>query len=342
MARYHVPLAFVCDLKTREVAIRGLDGYAHRYDDLVDADLEERAEPEAPQVSPSVKRLFERQRRSKAAVYKTKAWFDQRATRVNGSEAACVLGKNKYEKVRRFWQKKTGQIPRDHGVSQYMVQWGNRHEAEAMQVYAVLTRTRYLLDNTGSVVHPEHDFIAATPDFVTLDGVLVEIKCPRTRKIEHTAPELYYPQLQVQLAVCGLTTCHFVQYKPPTLEAAGELDVLVIKFDPLWFAQIVEPCRDFSNAIKAFYAALGLEPGADTRGCKPIDVLRAEAPLLPKLLRNAEWCEQFLSGYEEVRPTDALAGPDAEAAEELESPDKDDGAVCFRVCVQSDVSVYAN
>lgn len=360
MTRYHVPLTYVCDLKTRDLVLRGVDKYIHTIPETktetgtgTKTETEtgtgtevERIEPElAPGVvlAPDVVEIYERQRRSKAAGYKTEEWFRDRATRVNGSECATVLGKNKYEKVKRLWQKKTGQIPRDYGVNKYMVSWGSRLEDEAMQVYAVLTRTHYVTNNTGSVVHPEHDFLGATPDFIIVNGVLVEIKCPRTRKITHSVPRHYYPQLQMQLAVTGLKVCHFVQYKPPTLLEPGQLDIKVVEYDPLWFSQVVGPCKDFSDAIKTFYAKIGREPGTDTRDVRGIDVLRAETPLLPLLQRNAEWCEQFLADPEdEPGPEERTTGPEL-LVDETSSDSVDTGDyVSFRMFVESDVPVFAN
>ena len=52
----------------------------------------------------------------------------------------------------------------------------------------------------------------ASPDGITDIGIMVEIKCPYSRKIkENFIPEKYYYQIQGQLAVCELNECDYIE-----------------------------------------------------------------------------------------------------------------------------------
>lgn len=52
----------------------------------------------------------------------------------------------------------------------------------------------------------------ASPDGISELGIMIEIKCPYSRKIKKDViPEKYYYQIQGQLAVCELEECDYVE-----------------------------------------------------------------------------------------------------------------------------------
>jgi hypothetical protein len=66
----------------------------------------------------------------------------------------------------------------------------------------------------GLVQHPKYPFLGGSADGVTEDGILLEIKCPLTRKIEDKVPKHYLPQIQLLLEILDFENCDFVQYRP--------------------------------------------------------------------------------------------------------------------------------
>lgn len=88
-------------------------------------------------------------------------------------------------------------------------QWGQRFEPVVTDFYAKKYGTKVL--EFGLIAHPNLNFIAASPDGITPDGVMIEIKCPYRRKITGIPPFYYYIQCQLQLEVCDLDVCHFVE-----------------------------------------------------------------------------------------------------------------------------------
>jgi hypothetical protein len=55
--------------------------------------------------------------------------------------------------------------------------------------------------------------LGASPDGISEDGVMLEIKCPVSRKITGIPPRYYWCQVQGQLEVCELDRCDFLECK---------------------------------------------------------------------------------------------------------------------------------
>ena len=55
--------------------------------------------------------------------------------------------------------------------------------------------------------------MGASPDGITKDGIMLEIKCPYTRVMNGTVPPQYWAQVQGQLEVCGLDMCDYLECK---------------------------------------------------------------------------------------------------------------------------------
>jgi len=63
----------------------------------------------------------------------------------------------------------------------------------------------------GCIPHPRVDWLAASPDGITEDGVMVEIKCPYSRTPKGIPSLTYYTQIQAQLEVCDFEICDFME-----------------------------------------------------------------------------------------------------------------------------------
>jgi hypothetical protein len=100
--------------------------------------------------------------------------------------------------------------------------------------------------------------------------MLIEIKCPLTRKIEDKVPKHYLPQIQLLLEILDFEDCDFIQYRPackahvptkgPWTEAGlppvhAEVDqpeifmVTRVKRDREWFAKHLETMQKFWNGV---------------------------------------------------------------------------------------------
>ena len=95
--------------------------------------------------------------------------------------------------------------------SNIFFEWGNLFEPVASKLYAKMKGVR--VHEFGLLRHPEYDFFGASPDGITDDGIMLEIKCPLKRKIimGGEVPTQYYYQIQGQLDVCGLDNCDYFE-----------------------------------------------------------------------------------------------------------------------------------
>ena len=76
-----------------------------------------------------------------------------------------------------------------------------------------------MIHECGRFVHPTDPHLAASPDGLLLRvsakpeaaGHLLEIKCPKSRKIGVKLPTEYYYQMQIQMEVTGVRACEYVE-----------------------------------------------------------------------------------------------------------------------------------
>ena len=103
--------------------------------------------------------------------------------------------------------------------------WGIRYEPVAKLLIEQKTQSK--LQDLGRIRHRTMNQIGASPDglFVSgpYEGRLVEIKCPISRVIKETEiPKEYWQQIQIQLEVCDVELCEYVEVKIRQVEADTE------------------------------------------------------------------------------------------------------------------------
>jgi hypothetical protein len=78
----------------------------------------------------------------------------------------------------------------------------------------------------GCILHPDYSFIGASPDAIVTDpespkyGRMVEIKNIVNREITGVPLEHYWIQMQIQMEVCDLDECDFVETQIREFESA--------------------------------------------------------------------------------------------------------------------------
>ena len=88
--------------------------------------------------------------------------------------------------------------------------WGKKYEQIAVNLYKKLKNTEVY--DFGLLRHPYLKWLGASPDGITPDGVMLEIKCPYSRKIKNSEPPFhYYCQVQIQLEVGLLEQADFME-----------------------------------------------------------------------------------------------------------------------------------
>ena len=138
---------------------------------------------------------------------RTQPWYDMRNGMVTASDWGTILGDNPYSNVKELILKKCGHerpFPDNPAI-----RWGVKYEDVAIQIYEARNNTKVV--EYGLIQHPEFSYLGASPDGITDNGVMVEIKCPSKRQITGKPPLYYYDQVQGQLEVCRLDRCDFLE-----------------------------------------------------------------------------------------------------------------------------------
>jgi putative phage-type endonuclease len=150
---------------------------------------------------------------------------------ITASDIASAIGENHYESIDSFIKKK---VLRTKWAGNAATAHGTLLEPFVRDMYDEMTGRKS--HEIGLVQHRQYPWLGASPDGVTEDGLLIEIKCPMTRKIEPKIPKHYYPQVQLQLEITDLEECDFIQFKPQTDDKPQEFVITRVKRDREWFA----------------------------------------------------------------------------------------------------------
>lgn len=136
-------------------------------------------------------------------------WYNIRNNLITASDMGQALGVGKFGNVRDFYVKKSG-YEIDDFPSFPALQWGVKYEPVATELYEIRQCTK--VHEFGLIQHPNIPFFGASPDGITRQGIMLEIKCPYSRKIDGSQIiDQYYYQMQGQLEVCDLDVCDFLE-----------------------------------------------------------------------------------------------------------------------------------
>lgn len=138
---------------------------------------------------------------------RSKQWYEMRKNMLTASDIGALLGYSKYNNRKSVIKKKCGEGPKFRG-NIYTLH-GQKYEEVAKQIYE--TRYNKKVDEYGLIQHPTIPILGASPDGISTDGIMLEIKCPPKRKITGEVPPHYWVQMQVQLQVCSLDRCDFIE-----------------------------------------------------------------------------------------------------------------------------------
>ena len=93
--------------------------------------------------------------------------------------------------------------------------WGHKYEPLSTAIYEL--KTNVTVKEFGCIEHPIHIFLAASPDGIIISennyGRMLEIKNVVSRVIDGIPKKEYYVQMQLQMEVCNLDECDFVETK---------------------------------------------------------------------------------------------------------------------------------
>ena len=170
-------------------------------------------------------------------------WLALRENLLTASDVASALGHNRYERPDDLLRKK---VLKTAWAGNAATEHGTRLEPVARDLYDAQTGRK--THEIGLVQHPRYPFLGGSADGVTEDGILVEIKCPLTRKIENKVPKHYMPQIQLLLEILDLDVCDFVQYRPGPPD---EFMITRVDRDRTWFDTHLATMQKFWDRVLA-------------------------------------------------------------------------------------------
>lgn len=166
------------------------------------------------------------------APQRSETWFQMRTHVITATDAVAILGYSKYLTADEILTKKAVEQGRsgDKIGSGPATDWGNAHEDVAIALFAV--QHKKLVYPCGLYVSYELPIFGASPDGITSEGELIEVKCPyriQYMKSDHWPKKYpegalccendnvdvsieYYTQVQLQMFVTQTQSCYLVIY----------------------------------------------------------------------------------------------------------------------------------
>ena len=157
---------------------------------------------------------------------KSEAWLTQRKSCLTATAVATAIDEDPYKYPAELLLDKC-----DKGVpfiENENTAHGNKYEEIANMYYSF--RNNIIVEEYGLIQDTEYKFIGASPDGIcecyqankkdlsTIVGRLLEIKCPKRRRIQFSGkldgdicPHYYFVQVQTQLFVMKMQECDFLQ-----------------------------------------------------------------------------------------------------------------------------------
>jgi len=158
---------------------------------------------------------------------KTREWYVYRYNLITASNLWKVFGTESqvnsliYEKCKPFEE-----VYYEFSQQSGPLYWGVKYEPVTIMIYEDMFRTK--IGEFGCLPHPKHNFIGASPDGINIDplnfryGRMLEIKNIYNREITCIPKQEYWIQTQLQMEVCDLDECDFVETRIKEFESKEE------------------------------------------------------------------------------------------------------------------------
>ena len=141
---------------------------------------------------------------------RTTEWFEARKTRLTASDLYdAVKGGN--VSIRLAKKKANIVVDNINYNAIPALKWGTMFEPMATRCYSQKMNNINIHD-FGLICDADNKHFGASPDGINDFGIMLEIKCPYSRKImDGVIPDKYRMQIQGQLAVCKLKECDYIE-----------------------------------------------------------------------------------------------------------------------------------
>ena len=151
-------------------------------------------------------------------VQRTDEWYSFRHNLITASSAhkifdgQCSTNNIIFEKCKPITKSESAFVNVDSPLH-----WGQKYEPVSVMIYENLYNTT--VEDFGCICHDQHKFLGASPDGIITDktssryGRMLEIKNIVNREINGIPKKEYWIQMQLQMEVCDLNECDFLETK---------------------------------------------------------------------------------------------------------------------------------
>ena len=156
-------------------------------------------------------------------VQRTPEWYEFRHNLITASnaykafESQSTINQLIYEKCKPLIVN-TEDVDKQKMVNvNTTLHWGQKYEPLSVLIYEHLYDTK--VEDFGCIQHPHYTFLGASPDGINVDkkskkyGRMLEIKNIVNREITGIPKKEYWTQTQLQMEVCDLDECDFLETK---------------------------------------------------------------------------------------------------------------------------------
>jgi putative phage-type endonuclease len=214
---------------------------------------------------------------------RTPAWYDFRNNLITASNAYKIFEtkatRNQiiYEKCIAFTKRETNieDIATPHINTESPLHWGQKYEPVSVLMYEKMSETK--IEEFGCIKHSKYDFLGASPDGIITDpaspkyGRMLEIKNIVNREIDGIPKKEYWIQMQLQMEVCDLNECDFLETQ--FIEYENEQDFLHdYEIDSDSEAHFTETSNGDLKGIIMYFS----KEGIPTYIYKPLDMNKTE------------------------------------------------------------------
>ena len=160
--------------------------------------------------------------------------------------------------------------------------WGQKYEHLSVKFYEYTYNTT--IEDFGCIQHDNYTFLGASPDGINIDpnskryGRMLEIKNIVNREIDGIPKKEYWIQMQLQMEVCNLNECDFLETK-----FTEYIDYYSYMTDTLneWFEdengnEIQNPCLSKDNKMKGQIIYFHTKEGKPFYLYKPLDIIHPD------------------------------------------------------------------
>lgn len=191
-------------------------------------------------------------------------WLRYRKQGIGGSDVSCILGINKWKSEIELWLDKTNQTnaPVEENEA---IQWGTIMEPIIRNHFAEVTG-KAVVELKAMLQHPEHPFMLADVDGVTVDDsgnpAILEIKTASEFKRsdwDEGVPAYYQTQVQHYLCVTGIQKAYVAvliggnSFRIFEVDADAEIQDMLIAVEKNFWNKVqnmIRPEMDGSDTAK--------------------------------------------------------------------------------------------